>query len=420
MSYRLALLVAVGTAALGTASAQTAEKEGHYGALGVGYAYEYGANDFQSEEGALRSMDAQEFDSRLETGDGFAAYAALGKYFQRGLRGEIELSHRSQDVNDLPGDGAMFAGFRTGGNGQNVVNGTPLGDNNDLGTFGVTAGMVNLYKDFNFDAAGRFTPYIGAGIGFAKVRADFDNVDDQPAVTDAQVMNATRPVSFRILASNDDYVTAVQGLAGISFALTDDLSFDLGYRYLRTGEYDFDAYVNNEVTAVTGEYEVHETTFGLRWDFGAGAPVAAPAVQPTPQTKTCFDGTVVPMGQDCPTAAEDEVTPEELRTVVYFEFDSAELSPAARQLLQRRAQQATDLDIIEVVVSGHTDTSGSASYNERLSARRAQVVRDALVSYGIDADKIKIRALGETKPAKPTPDGVREPLNRRTEVEFDF
>lgn len=417
MSYRLALLVAAGTAALGTASAQTVEKEGLYGALGVGYAFENDNNDFQSEAGSAGTVDAQAFDTSIDTGGDFAAYAAIGKYFQRGLRGEFELSHRNQDVTDLPGDGGNFAGFLTGGNGQNLA----LGDNRDLGDFGVTAGMVNVYKDFNLDVAGRTTPYLGLGLGFAKVRADFDNVDDQPAITDAGLLTANLPVSYRIYASNDDYVTAVQGLAGLNFALTDNMSFDLGYRYLKTGEYDFDAYVNNEVTAVTGEYNVHEVTFGLRFDFGAGAPAAKPvAVAPQPETKTCFDGTVVPMSQPCPTAEEDQLTPAELRTVVYFEFDEADLSPAARQILQRRAQQATDLDIIEILVSGNTDTSGSASYNQRLSARRAQVVRDALVSYGIDADKIQIRALGESNLAKPTADGVREPLNRRTEVEFDF
>ncbi|NNU16966.1 OmpA family protein [Parvularcula sp. ZS-1/3] len=414
MSYRLALLVAAGTAALGTASAQ--DKEGYYGAAGVAYAWEFAENDFQSEANS-GVPDAQEFDSRLETGDGLGLYAAIGKYFDRGLRGEFEVSYREQPVTDMPGDGAGFAGFPTGGNSENLA----LGDNNDLGDLGVTAGMVNLYKDFAFDAAGRFTPYLGVGIGFAKVRGEFDNVDDETGITDAGLASATPPVGYRIYVQNDDYVTAVQGLAGASFAITDALSLDVGYRFLQTGEYDFEAYVNNEVAQVTGEYSVHETTVGLRWDFGAGAVAAKPVkAAPKPQTKTCFDGTVVPMNQACPTDEEDALTPAELRTVVYFEFDSAELSTAARSLLQRRAGEANDLDIISVVVSGNTDTSGSSSYNQRLSARRANVVRNALVQYGIDASKIRIVALGESNLAKPTQDGVREPLNRRTEVEFDF
>lgn len=413
MRIRLALLAAAGVAALGTASAQ--DKEGLYAAAGVGYVWEYAENDFQSSANS-GSPDAQEFDSRLETGDGVAFYAALGKYFDRGIRGEFELSFREQEVEDMPGDGAGFAGFPTGGNSQNLA----LGDNEPLGEIGVTAAMFNVYKDFNFDIAGRITPYIGGGIGFAKVRGDFDNIDDQPAITDAALASATPPVGFRIGVSNDDYVTAFQGLVGLSFEVAENLSVDLGYRYLQTGEYDFEAYVNNEPVEVTGVYSVQETTIGLRWDFGAG-PAAAPvarAAQPQPQTKTCFDGTVVPMNQPCPVADEDSISAEELALVVYFEFDSAELTPSAQNLIRNRSAEARDLDIVEVLVSGNTDTSGNSGYNERLSARRAQVVRDALVANGIDASKIRIRALGETNPAKPTADGVREPLNRRTEVDF--
>jgi outer membrane protein OmpA-like peptidoglycan-associated protein len=416
MSYRIALLVAAGTMALGTASAQDA-KEGFYATGGASYAFEFDENDFESEANS-GAFDAQEFDTELQTSSGFGVYAGLGKYFSRGLRGEVELSWRIQDIDDLPGDGAGFAGFPTGGNGQNIGGGASLGDNRELGEIAVGALMLNGYKDFNLDVAGRFQPYVGAGIGIARVRADFDNVDDQPAVQDDDVLTA--PVGFRIFAQNDDYVPALQGLAGFNVEMTDSLSLNLGYRYLRTATYDFEAFVNNERADVEGRYNVHEASIGLRWDFGASAaPVQTVAPQPQPQTKTCLDGTVVPMNQPCP-EVDEGLTPADLATVVYFEFDRSDLSPAANQLLQRRAEEASGLDIIEVLVSGNTDTSGSASYNEQLSARRARVVRDALVSYGVDASKIQIRALGESNLAKPTQDGVKEPLNRRTEVEFDF
>ncbi|MCQ8184259.1 OmpA family protein [Parvularcula maris] len=417
MSYRIALLVAAGTMALGTASAQDA-KEGFYATAGASYAFDAGENDFQSETRS-GGFDAQEFDTELDLSNGFGAYGALGKYFSRGFRAEVELSWRIQDVEELPGDGAAFAGFPTGANGQNIGGGASLGDNRDLGEVAVGALMLNGYKDFNLDVAGRFQPYIGAGIGIARVRADFDNVDDQPVVFDSDDLEDL-PIGFQISTRNDDYVPAVQGLAGFNIGMTDSLSLNVGYRYLRTAEYDFESFVNAEVVDVEGRYNVHEATVGLRWDFGASAaPVQTVAPQPQPQTKTCLDGTVVPMNQPCPDVDEG-LTPADLATVVYFEFDRSDLSPAARQLLQRRAGEASDLDIIEVLVSGNTDTSGSASYNEQLSARRARVVRDALVSYGIDASKIQIRALGETNLAKPTQDGVKEPLNRRTEVEFDF
>ena len=52
----------------------------------------------------------------------------------------------------------------------------------------------------------------------------------------------------------------------------------------------------------------------------------------------------------------------------------------------------------------------------RLSERRARVVRDELIRLGVAASMIAIEARGESEPAVATPDGVREPLNRRSEV----
>jgi OOP family OmpA-OmpF porin len=68
------------------------------------------------------------------------------------------------------------------------------------------------------------------------------------------------------------------------------------------------------------------------------------------------------------------------------------------------------------VVSGHADTSGSTPYNQGLSERRSRNVADLLASSGVPASGLTVQAFGETQPAKPTPDGVREPLNRRVEV----
>ena len=50
----------------------------------------------------------------------------------------------------------------------------------------------------------------------------------------------------------------------------------------------------------------------------------------------------------------------------------------------------------------------------------ARTVRDALIANGVPADSIRLEAYGETNLAKPTPDGVREPLNRRSDVVISF
>lgn len=105
--------------------------------------------------------------------------------------------------------------------------------------------------------------------------------------------------------------------------------------------------------------------------------------------------------------------------MVYFEWDESDLSSEAAAVIDRAVQQIrarTDCSINNVTIAGHADRSGSARYNVGLSQRRASVVRDALVSRGVNASIIGTEAFGETQNAKETPDGVREPLNRRSEV----
>ncbi|MEE4213190.1 MAG: OmpA family protein [Parvularcula sp.] len=403
MMKRFLLAASVGTLALGVASAQTSEDEGFYGLVGIGAVMETENNDFES-EGAINPAP---FDTEVQTEIGSAAYVGFGKHLAGGFRGEFELGWRKQDVASLPSQGG-FGGFP--------------GD--DIGEVRALTGMVNILKDFG-GAEDRLRPYVGVGFGVAQIDLDLNNsadVNPAPFAGNAPGLVAN---GYRVNVDDDDLTTAVQGLIGLTYEMTERVDLDLGYRFLQTGEYDYEAVVNNANASVTGEMRFHEVRAGLRFNFGAApAPAprrAEPAPQPQPQTKTCFDGSVVPMGTPCPTVAEeDQLTPAELRTVVYFEFDRADLTDQAQDILRRRASEAQTVNLIEVLVSGNTDTSGSASYNQQLSARRAEVVRNALINYGVASNKIRVRALGESNLAKPTADGVREPLNRRTEVDFDF
>jgi OOP family OmpA-OmpF porin len=105
--------------------------------------------------------------------------------------------------------------------------------------------------------------------------------------------------------------------------------------------------------------------------------------------------------------------------MVFFDWDKYNLTPEAQQIVQAAAEAARKDGYARIVVTGHTDTSGSAEYNEGLSQRRADSVREALVDLGLPAEQITTRALGETSPLVPTGDGVREPQNRRAEIDID-
>ncbi|MEM1289820.1 MAG: outer membrane beta-barrel protein, partial [Pseudomonadota bacterium] len=315
MSIRTVLLAAAGTTALGVAQAQ--DQTGYYGSASAGYAWEYGNNDFESDSPGFPT----DWDTRLDTSDGLALAWALGKYFENNFRGEMEVSWRLQDIEampgerpvgepDVPGDGRFFAGFPGGGE--------------DMGSVKVTAFMANILKDF--PVTDTLTPYIGAGIGVANIGVDVGNLDDvqTPVTVQADAVNG-----YRISLDDNDLVPAVQLRAGAAYKLTEKLTAELGYRFLQTAEYDLTGMINDAPAEVSGTYRVHESLFTLRYDFGGKTARRAAAATSTRATKTCFDGSVVGVNQPCPELAEDALTPRELRTVVYFGLNSADLTSTA-------------------------------------------------------------------------------------------
>jgi OOP family OmpA-OmpF porin len=101
---------------------------------------------------------------------------------------------------------------------------------------------------------------------------------------------------------------------------------------------------------------------------------------------------------------------------VYFDFDSWSLSGEQLTVLQQAIATARAGGQSRITIVGHTDTAGSAGYNQRLSVKRANVVAEALVSMGARREAIEVSGVGETDLAVPTRDGVREPRNRRAVV----
>jgi outer membrane protein OmpA-like peptidoglycan-associated protein len=101
---------------------------------------------------------------------------------------------------------------------------------------------------------------------------------------------------------------------------------------------------------------------------------------------------------------------------VFFEFDKSALTPDAIRVIRQAADDARSGNATRINLTGHTDTVGSAAYNEGLSERRADSVQRMLISDGIAGDEIMARGVGKTDLLVPTPDGVREPQNRRVEI----
>lgn len=102
--------------------------------------------------------------------------------------------------------------------------------------------------------------------------------------------------------------------------------------------------------------------------------------------------------------------------LVFFDWDRSNLTPEAMEIVSNVAATAKSMNVSRVDVVGHTDTSGSAAYNLGLSQRRAATVRNAMVNMGIPSQQIRATGVGQSSPLVPTGDGVREPQNRRVEI----
>lgn len=249
---------------------------------------------------------------------------------------------------------------------------------NSQSDFQVWTAMANAIFDFNPD--GTYHPYVGVGIGLAEVNGTL------AGWTAGTTPIAPTPADY-VVSQDSDNPFAWQIFAGIGWDISERWTLDTEYRYFSAGSSDFAPGVS--VDALAG----HEAWIGLRYSF------AAPPPPPPPPPPPCDD----------------------VELAVYFGWDSADLTDQSRAVLAQAANEGGNgCNRVSVVLTGHTDRSGAASYNVGLSERRARVVRDELVRLGVSASMIRTEARGETDTQVSTADGVREPLNRRTVVEIDF
>lgn len=106
-----------------------------------------------------------------------------------------------------------------------------------------------------------------------------------------------------------------------------------------------------------------------------------------------------------------------LRATIYFDYDRAELTEAAKELLAAKIPILQRRSSLSVLVTGHTDSRGSSEYNIALGLRRAVMVKDWLVNNGIDGSRIEIMSMGEERPVALGEGETAWSQNRR--AEFD-
>ena len=125
---------------------------------------------------------------------------------------------------------------------------------------------------------------------------------------------------------------------------------------------------------------------------------------------------MAPMPLAPPTTVTAEICRQPILATVFFDFDSVVLPESSVQSLQFIANNMGPCGWAGLNVTGHTDRSGSDAYNEALALRRAGAVAAALSNAGVSPGAMATGGKGESEPRVPTPDGERNPTNRRVEI----
>jgi outer membrane protein OmpA-like peptidoglycan-associated protein len=360
MKLRLAAALALGLSLVGgPGQAQMMEGPGTYG-------------PYLRAEGGWNHMKNLEFNSSnsgssasTTEGEGYIAGGALGYGFGI-FRVELNIDYRSNDVNSISTGGlAGSAG----------------------GTIQGTTYMLNGLMDLPFNWMG-ITPYIGAGIGAVHLKA------------------ASLSVGATTLVNSSDNVAAVQGMAGLRYNLTPNWGLGLEYRFLEGLHPNFQSERVGATAAqgfATNDYRNHSILLSVTYSFGAPpppAPAPMPAAAPAP----------APAPQPAPVAGARQLF------LVFFDFDKSNITDAGRQVLDAAAAAVKRDRAVRIELTGYTDTVGTQQYNLGLSKRRADAVRDYLIKQGIPDNRMNVAWKGKEDLRVPTPDGVREPQNRRVEI----
>jgi outer membrane protein OmpA-like peptidoglycan-associated protein len=104
--------------------------------------------------------------------------------------------------------------------------------------------------------------------------------------------------------------------------------------------------------------------------------------------------------------------------LVFFDWNRSEITSEAAATLDKAASSYQQTGSATLQLAGHTDKSGTEVYNRELSLRRAEAVQAYLTGKGVPREVMVLQGFGSTMPRVPTPDGVREPQNRRVEITF--
>ncbi len=268
-----------------------------------------------------------------------------------------------------------------------------------------------LSLELGYDYLGKFT---GAGLDDERVDAITLAPRVSLPVSEALALYVKAGGAYVDYGSKDDF--SYLGAAGIEWLASDTASLRLEYQALTD--------INNDIVRAFG----NTVTLGLSYKFGGSkgdlvpAPIAVESVEPVesqPQPQ--------PAEPDVIEVLEPKVVtksyPDQHLSGDNFANNSAEISSEVAEQLDKLATFLSDNPHAKVEITGHTDSVGSAKYNQTMSEKRAKAVADVLVAKGVDKSRIMTSGQGESNPIASNETREGRQQNRRVDIvvpEFEY
>ena len=308
--------------------------------------------------------------TRYRFGPGYVGAGSVGWGLGNGLRLELEGAY---DYNDAI---------------NRVRTPLPSQTTGSQGTYGL---FGNVFYDIDPTKFGInetvVQPYIGAGAGVLWTRfAPLSSISQNGDV-------------FRLGGTGTNF--AYQGIVGFGFPIeaVPGLKFTTDYRLIgiqvnsgAVGESFTSAGLSMGTVSLSPAF-LHQFTVGFAYAFNHPPP-AVPTQEPVPQPAQALSRSYL----------------------VFFDWDRADLTDRARQIIAEAADASTRVQATRIKVQGNADSSGTPAYNQALSLRRARAVEAELLRRGVPRGEIAIQAFGDTRLLVATGPGVREPQNRRVAI----
>jgi OmpA-OmpF porin, OOP family len=244
------------------------------------------------------------------------------------------------------------------------------------GHSGITSDLININWDIPLSDRWDMTLGVGAGVG----RED--------------LLTTHTPFTYED-GKQRGYM--YQFIGGFAYSVTHNVDLYVDYRYRNLSVHkDFDtSFTTWDATAKNLNEQA--AMVGIRWYLESAPPPPPPPPPPLPPPPP----------------------PPPVKTfIVFFDFNKSNLTAEAQSVVTEAVKTAKSTGMVKVMVTGHTDTVGSDSYNQGLSVRRAQSVKDEMVRQGMDGGSIAIEGKSFHDPLVPTGPGVREPQNRRAVIDL--